>query len=182
MDNKKYPPKKLAFKPNPYIITIAILVLIIICSIAGRRSYKATYEAYIDASMAFDAEAMVSLLHESYIDYMIEIGRIDEKSDLVQNTQYSLDVLAGHVEYRSDESSKYMAEIVKIENCDMDTADMIQLTYRYGDAADNIKAAKCVTVNFNLYTDGECDTVYTNFAFYFVKIGQRWYLGEIPNF
>ena len=53
---------KIPFKVSPHIIIIAVLIVIIIFSLAGRRSIDTTLNAYIEAYTSRDAEAIVKLM------------------------------------------------------------------------------------------------------------------------
>ena len=172
---------KLPIKINPYVLAVALLVLVIIISLSGRRSFDDTYDRYTEAMLAGDAEAVVDLLHDSYISNLVEKGEIEGKRDLIKKLQAQLDWYNGQVE-----SGKYVAELQSVHDQDMDAKNLpFDLTIPYGDSIGKIKEAKKVCIYYtNYYTwDGRSysDTILSELI-YFVKIGNSWYLGQIARY
>lgn len=173
---------KFPIKVNKYAIIVGVLLLIIIISLSARRTYNEVFDKYIEASMNFDAGAMVDLLHESYIDTKIERGLITDKSTLIHNQQYTYDCFQKKVESLCEETGgKYEYEITLIEDCKMTEGDFYRLSILLGENAKKVKAAKRVIIDFNVRSGEQVIPIYTDHYFFFIKIGQNWYLGEMPQ-
>lgn len=179
--------EKLPIKLNPYILAVTILIIIIIITLSGRRSFEDTYDAYIDAVMSGDAEAVVDLLHDSYISNLIEKGEIESKYDLIQKVQLYLDWYNGQGKLHSGEDGDYIAELKSVKDQDMNEEILpVYLTSLFGDSIDKVKAAKYVSIYYTCYYSDISDsnkerTIYTE-SIYFVKIGHSWYLGQIARY
>ena len=171
---------KTPLKLNPYVLTIAVLLLIIIITLSGRRSFEKTYDLYIEAIISGDAEAVVELLHDSYISNLIDKGEIDSKYDLTQKLQQKLDWYFGHGERHHEDDYEYFAELQSMKEQDMDAKILpIDLTSPYGESISKVKEAKRVSI---YYMCNNCNDAFHSELIYFVKIGHTWYLGEIARY
>ena len=188
MTNK--PLNKFPLKINPYILAIAVLVLIIFMNLSGRRCFDETLESYMEATMAGDAEAVVDLLHDSYIESLIEKGEIESQYDLIQRVHNKLDwysICAEKLRGENGEYFEYVAELQDVKDEKMDDILPFHLESICGDAIDDLKEAKGVYITYMCYyyntafeQNDERQITY-DYYIYFVKIGQSWYLGEIPD-
>lgn len=182
--------KKRSTLKKKNVILFAVIILLSAISIfsfmdelSWRRSYDDTYDAYLEASLNFDAEALVDLLHPSYIEEQKKLGKIKSKEDLIEIRQYKFDLLKDNKEYFLQDGGEYAPVKTKEENNDKtDSYWRLRLSTILGDTAEDVQAAKYVTVNYTLKNDLEETILYTDYYFTFVKIGNRWYLGEIPQF
>lgn len=182
---------KIPFKVNPYITTVVILILVIIIILSGRQSFEDTYDAYIEATMAGNAQAVVDLLHNSYIEQLIKAGEIESEYDLVQRVQSKLDWYLSRAELHRGENGEYfeyVAELQDVKDEEMDGALPIKLEYICGDSLGNLKAAKKVYITYMCYyyssvwEENTVQQITYDYYIYFVKIGNSWYLGEIDDY
>lgn len=183
--------KKIPLKINPYIFIIAILVLIIVVSLSGRRSFDETLDSYMEATMAGDAKAVVELLHDSYIESLIEKDEIESKYDLIQIVQNKLDWYSRCAEDLRGENGEYfeyVAELQDVKDEEMDNSLPLHLKFICGNAIDDLKEAKKVYITYMCYyystalNPNNERQITCDYYIYFVKIGHSWYLGEIDNY
>lgn len=176
---------KLPFKLNPYIVTIAILILVIIFSLVGRRSQDATFDAFIDAYSELDAKAIVKLMPDEYIDALVDAGRIDGRSDMERIVQNSLDYKFEN--YYEEDAWSYSFEIVSEKTYKKSDDD---LTFKgvqkdFGEYGDKIKEVVIIsfdpTITYRDYNDDIDERALTRSYVTLVKIGQSWYLAEFHD-
>ena len=161
------------------IAVMVILVIFIIFIVTGGRSFKKTYNEYIDAMIDGDSKKIVDLVHPSYINYLIENNKIRNKKDLIQRVQGKLDWYAQSAESRSeDKTYKYLPELRNISDMDESALPFYEITY----GKDKVKKAKKVNIYYIVYSQyhEELHTVHTELIS-FVKIGRKWYVGEIED-
>ena len=167
-------------KLNWYVISIVIFSAIIVISLFGRRSFEATYDAYVEASLNFDGDGVYDLLHSSYIEELSNNDNINNIDALPQYVRDRYEHMKKFVDEECIENGDYVAECSSIEDCELDN-HRYHLMMLYGDNVDKIQAAKKVSIRFiQQKSDGTSEIVYTDYYFYFVKINHSWYLGELP--
>ncbi len=186
--NGSYVSKKMKFKPLVLIGGIAIILFIVAWlnffdEQSMKKDFDEVYDAYVEASLNFDEEALMELVHESYYNRVIDSGRVDSKTDFLNVLQHYFDSYENSVTYviETDSSAKYVAELYKIKDVDMnDTFELAKLSDTCGYIADDIQEAKRVTVNYSIMSQDGSKILYTDFHFLFIKVDGGWYLGEIP--
>ena len=182
--------KRISIKVNPYIVVVVLCLVVIAISLSNRRSFDDTLDAYIEATMAGDAEAVVDLLHDSYIESLIDKGEIESRDDLIQRVQNKLDWYASCAEDLRGENGeyfKYVAELQEVKDEEMDDILPFHLKSICGDAIDDLKEAKTVYIFYTCYfyntaLERNDEREITDEYIYFVKIGHSWYLGEIARY
>ena len=183
--------KKMQIKVNPYIAVIILCLVVIAISLSTRRSFDDTLNSYMEATMAGDAEAVVDLLHNSYIESLIENGKIESKYDLIRMVQNKLDWYSSCAEKLRGENGEYfeyVAELQDVKNEDMDDALPFHLESICGDAISDLKEAKEVYITYMCYyyntafEQNDERQITDDYYIYFIKIGQSWYLGEINEY
>ena len=185
MQETKVLPKKIPIKINPYLLTIAILILVIILSLSGRRSYDATFEAYMDAYANRDAEGIVALMPKEYIESLRDDGRIESEEDLV----YAIQQLLDHALHRYDdmELETYQYEVVHTQHAKKGDSNELMESFEriYGDSARKIKEVYAFGVDAVVemeWVDGGTREDYLPRKYvYLVKIGQSWYIGAMDD-
>ena len=176
---------KLPFKLNPYIVIIAILVLVIIFSLVGRRSQEATFDAFIDAYSKLDAKAIAKLMPDEYIDALVDEGRIDGRSDMERIIQHALD--SKFENYYEEDAWSYSYKIVSEKTYKKSDDD---LTFNgvqrdFGEYGDKIKEVVIIsfdpTITYRDHNEAITERDLTRSYVTLVKIGQSWYLAEFHD-
>lgn len=184
MDTFKKLLNKLPFKVNPYVMIVVILASIIVFSLAVRRSQDATFDAFIEAYVAGDAEGIVKLMPKEYISLLIATDEIDCKEDLVEGIQQMLAYRWKN--YNSDEKKTYDYTIAyRFETADGDSnIDIINLKTDLGKYA---KIKEICIIGFDPVIQAEWDDGETyekqlmREDVSLVKIGQSWYVTDFSD-
>ena len=171
--------KRIPIKINPYIAVIVLCLIVIVVSLSNRRSFEETLESYTEAYISCDAEAIVNLLHDAYIDGMIDQDLVDSEYELIDVVQAKIDWYCDAA-YKRETEGLYKAEIQDIDDVDLSESslDYSSLERKYGSKVDKIKAVKEVSIYYTAY-DSYGERVVESETIRFVKIGQKWYVGEI---
>ncbi len=176
---------KLPFKLNPYVIAVVVLAVIIILSLTGRRSQEDTFDKFIEAYSNLDAEAIVELMPDEYIEELIDKGKIDNRRDMARIVQSALDY---QFEYYYDEDTwSYSYEIVSERSAKKGDNDQTydEVLRNFGEHGDGIKEVVIIsfdpTITYMNYDD-EMDEKPLNRSYvHLVKIGQSWYIAEFHD-
>ena len=187
MDKLKELLSKLPFKVNPYVLVVVILVLVIVFSLAGRRSQDDTFNAFIDAYADFDAEAIVALMPKEYIYALAEDGKIENKADMVAKIQNVLDYMKENVFFYDEDVWEYNYEIVYTEEGRKgdDSLTIESIQNEFGSYGNKVK--QVIIINFDpiiTYRDHNDKIVdeYVNRSWVkLVKIGQKWHIAEFRD-
>lgn len=175
--------KKIPIKINPYIAVIVLCIVVIAVSLSNRRSFEETLEIYTEAYISCDAEIIVNLLHDAYIDGMIEQDLVDSEYELIDVVQAKIEWYYNVANQREADGiykAVYKAEIQDIDDIDLSESsfDYSSLERKYGSKVDKIKAVKEVSIYYTAY-DSYGERVVESETIRFVKIGQKWYAGEV---
>ena len=171
--------KKISIKNNPYIAVIVICLVVIVVSLSNRRSFEETLESYTEAYISCDAEAIINLLHNAYIEGMIDQDLVDSEYELIDVVQEKIDWYYD-VAYKREAEGLYKAEIQAVDDVDLSEGsfDYSSLERKYGSKVGKIKAVKEVSIYYTAY-DSYGERVVETETIRFVKIGQKWYVGEV---
>lgn len=171
--------KKIPMKVNPYIAVLVLCLIVIAISLSNRRSFEETLESYTDAYISCDAETIVNLLHDAYVDEMIDQDLVDYEYELIDVVQAKVDWYY-NAAHKREAGCVYKAEIQEIDDVDLSESsfDYSSLERKYGSKVDKIKAVKEVSIYYTAY-DSYGERVVESETIRFVKIGQKWYVGEV---
>ena len=184
MDKFKELLNKLPFKVNPYVLIVVILVLVIVFSLAGRRSQDATFDAFMEAYVTGDAEGIVKLMPKEYISLLIATEGIDSKEELVESIQRMLE--SRWENYNSDEMKTYDYTIAyRFETEEGDSnVDIINLKSVFGKHAE-IKEICIIGFDPVIQAEWVDGGTYEKYLeredVSLVKIGQSWYVTDFSN-
>lgn len=174
--------RKSPFKITPYVAIIAVLVLIVIISLASRRGQNATFDAFIKAYVDRDAGEIVELMPKQYISALIDAGKIENKNELEYGIQNLLDWTLD--EYDDVEMSTFRYEIVYTEDASKGDSNMVMYSveHDFGDYAQKVKKVHVVHIDPVIdakWVDGGIREDYQQRIYVkLVKIGQSWYVSD----
>ncbi len=166
-------------KSNKNIMLMAIaavvLVIVVICvvKIFG-GGYRSVANEYMEAMLDGDAEKIMSLMPDKYIDYIAEERYDGDRDEMTADLQDSLDEAFEEFEEEGVDVSDISYKIVEIR--DWDKEDISDYNENFAEEGVGIKFsnAKTVKIEVTVSADGakETDTDYCLVA----KIGGAWYL------
>lgn len=161
------------------VAVLAVIVVLLIIVLFGGRSYKATVTKFMDATFKADAKAMLSIIPDEMVDYMLDetgYDRSDMKDildELGEGLQDELDYISW---YLDDEDWTSSYKITGVEDVSAKKLREIKADYEEYDI--KVSAAKNVEVTTTLQTK---DTEYSNTVEVpIIKIGRSWYL-DVEN-
>lgn len=155
------------------VFIIALVGVVMIWLLFGGRSYKAAIEQYFDATFEADAEAIMDLLPEELMDYILEEEGyeldecMDEMNEELQEALDSLDNYLGenwHASY----------EILNVE--DMSSSDLEDLREAYEDENIDMKVSAAKTVEVEITVKAEDSENSNTMDLTLIKVGRSWYL------
>ena len=155
------------------IVAIAVMGIIVVAFfVLTGRSYEALIKDYVDASIKGDAEKIISLMPDSFIDYIAEEEYDGNKDDMIFDLEDYLDDIVDKIEDYDIDISKISYEIVEVE--DMENDDIDDLEDEYRRAKLDIKEGKRLEVELKIPINGkeQTDSIYLDV----VKIGRSWYI------
>lgn len=163
--------------PKIFVAILCIFALTL-CACASGGGYEAALEKYIDAYFNRDAESIMKLIHEYYVDDAIEMGEIYDRTDLQELIQRELDWYNDCAVKKGGDDYEYVAEIHRIKELDLAKGkyDFNTMKVLYGDNAGRIKEGVEVTIYFTLYSDAWDGTVIHDEILEIVRIGSKWYV------
>ncbi len=156
------------------IIAAAVIVLIAAIVLFGGRSYKSTVNKYVKAQFNVDAAAIIRLIPDDVIDYMLEDkgydkddldGLIEEANDSMQDDIDSIKRYFG-------ENWKFSYKIINAEDIKGDNLKDLKKDYKRMGV--NISAAKTAEVEYTVKF-GELESS-NSMKFSLIKVGRSWYL------
>ncbi len=160
------------------MIAVAVIVAIVIVAgfaMFGGRSYKATAEKFVNASMEADAEAIIDLMPDEVIDYIIDSEGYDDYDEMIddldEELQDTVDTLEKHLK-KDLKDLKISTEILNIENITGDDLDDIKDDYEDMDC--KVSAAKTLEVEITI--ESEETEISNSVDVGVIKIGRSWYL------
>lgn len=167
-----------ANKPKKRVLGKLIVVIVVIGIIVAAffllkgRSYEALIKDYVDASIKGDAEKIISLMPDSFIDYIAEEEYDGDKDDMISDLEGYLGDIVDKIEDYDIDISKISYEIVEVEDIEDDDVDDLEDEYRR--AKLDIKEGKRLEVELKIPVNGkeQTDSIYLDV----VKIGRSWYI------
>lgn len=158
----------------------AILILVIVgiaaFSVFTARSYKATIDQYIEASISADAEAILDLIPDDVIDYMMDEEGLDddELDEMIDDIEDELEDQLDKIEDYLDDDWKYSYEIVDTD--DVTGKDLRELKETYEDCDVQISKAKTVEVEITIESESADFENSNTLEITVIKVGLSWYL------
>lgn len=155
----------------------AIVVVVLAVFLFGGRSYKAVIKQYVDNTFNADAKAIVELIPDDVMEYMMEEegydrddldDQIDEMEEYFENTIETLDDSLG-------KNWKMSYEILAVE--DMKGDDLDDIKDSYEDADIKVSAAKKVEVEIMITADETENSNTLDVSL--IKVGRSWYLDTL---
>lgn len=156
---------------------LAVAVICIIIALFGGRSYKATANRFIKAQFNADAEAVLDLVPNKVVDYLLEEEGYDE-DELDEFIEEADDTLQSYIELIElflgvdSDDWKITHEIADVDNVTGD--DLDDLKDAYEDIGVKVSAAKIVEVELTIKFDKEEETDSMELAL--IKVGRSWYM------
>ena len=157
------------------VVAIVAAVLVWFLFFSG-RSIEDTVDEYLDACFNTDGEAIVELMHESYIDAMLDKKDMTKK-ELVENFS---DRWSRNMENLEDEYGDYKGysfEIVDEEYLSEDEDELEEIQEYWEDKFD-IKIDDAVKVEVEITIEFEDDEYELSPSFTLMKVGNTWYYYE----
>ena len=156
------------------VVVAAAIVVFLVSSLFGGRSYKSTVTQFLDASFDGDARAIFELLPDDLIDYMTDEMGYDRE----QITD-ELDSLSSQLQWMLSSLSSYLGDdwdlsyqVVGAE--DLSGSDLRDIQDTYDSYDVDVKAAKNVEVELSIQA-GNLDETQT-IQVPVIKVGRSWYL------
>ncbi len=156
------------------IIAAAVIVLIAAIVLFGGRSYKSTVNKYVKAQFNVDAAAIIRLIPDDVIDYMLEDKGYDKDDldDLIEEANDSMQDDIDRIKSYFGEDWKFSYKIINAEDIKGD--DLKDLKKDYKRMGVNISAAKNAEVEYTVKF-GELESS-NSMIFSLIKVGRSWYL------
>lgn len=156
------------------VAVVAVIVIALIISLFGGRSYKATVEKFINAQFDADAEAIVELIPEKMIAYALEEEGYDddELDEFIEEGNEELQDQLDYIERYLGEDWTVSHEILTVEDVTGDDLDDLKDDYK--DIDIKVSAAKTVEVELTVKA-GETETS-NSLDISLIKVGRSWYL------
>lgn len=148
---------------------VALVVILLLVSLMG-GSGKGAAKKYANAMVKGDAEAMMSVFHEDYVEAM---------EDYLEYTDYDdvEEMLEASFEEREDEDIEYKSYEITDVKKDYDKDDIEDVAEYLNEAydidEDSVKNVVRYTIKFEYEVDGDDET--EKEKAFFVKIGSKWY-------
>ncbi|MCI7180563.1 MAG: zinc-ribbon domain-containing protein [Lachnospiraceae bacterium] len=156
------------------VAVIAVIVIALVFTLFGGRSYKATVEKFVNAQFDADAEAIFELVPEKMIDYALEEEGYDEDEldEFIEERNEELQDQLDYIERYLGEGWTVSHEILTVEDVTGD--DLDDLKDDYEDIDIKVSAAKTVEVELTVKS-GETETS-NSLDISLIKVGRSWYL------
>lgn len=163
---------------KPLIIGGAVAILVLVIGIAlfallSGRSAEKTVEKFIDAQFSADAEAIIELIPDEIVEYILDEEGYDEYDEFLEEGEDSLKDMLESVEDVYGEDWSYSFEITEMEEAS--NKKLRELKEEYEDEFD-VEIDGAQTVKVKITVKGE-DLEQTNsMKIKLVKIGNTWYV------
>lgn len=168
--------RKVGIAAAAAVIVVAAVLLV---TLLGGRSYKATAEKFVDASLSTkaDAEDVIDLFPKKLIDYAMDMKGFT-KEDLIEELDSEIRYAKSHLGSELGDDWKITSEIVSEE--DLSESELEDLQEYYDLCGIKLSAAKRLKVQLNVKSKslGEQDNFET-FNITVIKSGRSWYVD--PN-
>ena len=158
------------------IAAVAIVLILVICVIGtalGGRSYKKTASQFIDAVFNADAKTMINLIPKSMVKSMVE-EEYDSKSEMIEDFEEMLQSgFVDAMERYIGENWKLTYKVLKVE--DVSSKKLKDIKEEYKETANiNVSDAKIVKMELTLKSkdDDYSDTI----NIHLIKVGRSWYI------
>lgn len=160
---------------------VLVLIVLLVLLFSG-RSAKGTAEAFMDAMIDADSEAMFELVPDKVMDYLMEEEGMT-KRDLKEMYEELDEELADTYEWMEDYYGgklKITYEIVDEEDVDKDDLEDIKELYEEVDV--KVKDAKVFEIKMTMKVGSHKET--QNLELTVIKVGGSWYIdvNDIPGF
>lgn len=152
----------------------AAVVLILIFVLFGGRGYKATVKQFFKATFDADGEAIVDLLPDDLLDYVLDEAGYDEDEldEFIEEIEDEIEDQLAYIERYLGDDLDFSYKIVDSEDIKGD--DLKDIKKEYKRAGVKVSAAKEVEVELTVKagkTENE-DTITISV----IKVGRSWYL------
>lgn len=148
---------------------VALVVVLLLVSLMG-GSGKGAAKKYANAMVKGDAKALMSVLHEDFVESFDDILEYGDYDDLEEMWEEAF-------ESREDEDIEYKGYEITDVKKDYDRDDIEDVAEYLNDAydidEDSVKNVVRYTIKFEVEYDGDDET--EKEKVFFVKIGSKWY-------
>lgn len=164
------------------ISAVAVAAVVLIClliTLFGGRSYKATATKFLDAAFDGDAKAVISLMPDKMVDTVLEEMGYDktQMDDAMDTLHHQLQGTLGYLTDYFSDGLKISYEIQSAEDVPSSRLTSMKSDYERYDV--KVSAAKRVEVKM-IFKSGNLETSYP-ITIPVIKVGRSWYL-DINNF
>lgn len=156
------------------VCVIAVLLIGLLFILFGGRGYKTTVKKFVDAQFDADAKAIMQLIPDKMIDYVMEDEGYDEDDwdQFIEEGNESLESAMDSIDRYFGDDWKVSYEITDTEDVKGD--DLADLKEDYKDIGIKVSAAKTVEVELTVKADETESSNTVDISL--IKIGRSWYL------
>ena len=160
------------------ILAVAAILLIVVFTLFGGRSYKAVIKQYINAQFQVDAAAIFRLIPGDMVDYILKDEGYDkdELAELVEEANDAIQDQLGYIEQYLGKNWEFSYQISSVE--DVKGGDLTELKQDYKKMGVNVSGAKTAQVRLTVKV-GELETS-ESMKIPMIKVGRSWYL-DVDN-
>lgn len=153
------------------IIVAVIIAIIIVIALFGGRGYKATVKKFINAQFEGDADAIIDIIPDEMVEYIIE-EEYDDEDEMLEELEEEIEYYLDEIEEQFGKNWKFSYEIVDTDDVKGD--DLEDLQDEYEDVGIEVSAAKEVEIKIE-FESKDLDTS-NNLDIGLIKVGRSWYI------
>lgn len=146
------------------ILSAAVVIVLLLCVLLSGRSCNTLVKKYMDASFGGDSKAVIALMPDKLIDYVVDEQYDGKKADFI-----------AAVEKQVNNSQLALVEDYRYEitnQTDMDKADLEYYEDLYDEAGLKLNAGRTLNLTVTMTINGTEHS--TNLALTAVKAGGSW--------
>lgn len=159
-----------------FIIIIIILALILLF---GNKSYKTTVKQYVTATMQGNGKKVVNLMPKQYIELAIVQGSYNNKSDMIDDYNNTLNQTIESFDEAFGDKWKYKYNITDVYKYNKSDIKGFITISNYGHLLPKIKAIREVSYELCVYSNDYEST--TTETILLIKLGRKWFVADAYN-
>ena len=162
-------------------VLMALVLMLSLTACGANSSYKSVVKTMIKAMEKCDAEKMIKIFPDEFLEYMCEEEYDDDYDDMVDDLEDSLE---DSMDWWEDQYGRDIKLTYEIDDADeLDEDEIEALMDYYDDVMDlDLDIKKAYVVEVELDIEGKKDDGSEDMVLTVIKVGSKWYIMNFGAF